>query len=412
MCVQAWDSRNQETEITAIGNSISTGQYLGTSNAEELVFKTNATEGFRLTTDGKIIVGGLPVGLPAAKLTVNGNVLATGSIVADGISVANFVRSDKGVLLQNVFCFEGNDGTPGSANRMWSMNGDLLIQSHNAYDYNTILNNSNTGNVGIGTATPQEKLDVDGNVVLRNRVMLKNLDPANGTESIVFIDNNGDLKIGDADAIGDILYESKACPAGDILSPQWANGTNKIFSECPQVFVGVGTNSPNHKLDVRGYGSFSQGIKLGLIYTNPSGNDGHIEGYSLLTSQRPWINFVAKDIGEDHTVFLVNKDGGLYCTSARVRIKSDIPIPDYVFQDDYDLMPLEDVKAYIEQNCHLPNIPSEAEIRKEGLSLEEMQLKLLEKVEQLTLYVLDLEEQSKEQQKRIEALTDQLNENH
>lgn len=67
-------------------------------------------------------------------------------------------------------------------------------------------------------------------------------------------------------------------------------------------------------------------------------------------------------------------------------------IPDYVFADDYQLMPLSDLRTFVATEKHLPNIPSAVEYAEEGVDLGEMNRLLLEKVEELTLYVLELEE--------------------
>jgi hypothetical protein len=72
---------------------------------------------------------------------------------------------------------------------------------------------------------------------------------------------------------------------------------------------------------------------------------------------------------------------------------------DYVFADDYNLINLDDLSTYIKTNKHLPEIPSAEEMQKAGLSLGEMNTKLLQKVEELTLYIID-------QGKRIQALED------
>jgi len=75
--------------------------------------------------------------------------------------------------------------------------------------------------------------------------------------------------------------------------------------------------------------------------------------------------------------------------------------PDYVFRPEYDLMPLEEVEEYIEENGHLPNVPSEEEVLENGQSLGKMNEILLEKIEELTLYMI-------EQQKQIEELKKQI----
>jgi hypothetical protein len=75
-------------------------------------------------------------------------------------------------------------------------------------------------------------------------------------------------------------------------------------------------------------------------------------------------------------------------------------VPDYVFDPDYQLMPLKQLAAYVEKEKHLPDIPSARTIREEGINIAEMQMQLLRKVEELTLYIL-------EQQQVIEGLKEE-----
>ena len=62
---------------------------------------------------------------------------------------------------------------------------------------------------------------------------------------------------------------------------------------------------------------------------------------------------------------------------------------DFVFDDDYELTSLKELERHIEANRHLPSIPSEKEVKADGLSLGDMQAKLLQKVEELTLYLIE-----------------------
>ena len=77
--------------------------------------------------------------------------------------------------------------------------------------------------------------------------------------------------------------------------------------------------------------------------------------------------------------------------------------PDYVFANDYKLRPLTEVKKFIEINKHLPNIPSAAQIEKEGIQLGDMSKRLMEKVEELTLYILQQQEQIDELKKLVQS---------
>ncbi len=75
-------------------------------------------------------------------------------------------------------------------------------------------------------------------------------------------------------------------------------------------------------------------------------------------------------------------------------------IPDYVFKPSYNLMPLMDLEKFIYLNYHLPGIKSEKEYNKhDGINVGELNLKLLEKVEELTLYTIDLQKQITELKK-------------
>ncbi len=75
---------------------------------------------------------------------------------------------------------------------------------------------------------------------------------------------------------------------------------------------------------------------------------------------------------------------------------------DYVFDEKYKLRTLEEVEVFIQRHKHLPNIPSAKEIEKNGLTMGEMQKKMMEKIEELTLYVIELKKEieNMKQQKR------------
>lgn len=84
-------------------------------------------------------------------------------------------------------------------------------------------------------------------------------------------------------------------------------------------------------------------------------------------------------------------------------------VPDYVFANDYKLKTLEEVENYIKQNNHLPEIPSAKEIEKNGLMLAEMNMALLKKIEELTLYMIAKEKTITKQQEIIKVQDLRLN---
>ena len=94
-------------------------------------------------------------------------------------------------------------------------------------------------------------------------------------------------------------------------------------------------------------------------------------------------------------------NGDIHTREVKVDLDGAVA-PDYVFRENYDLRPLEEVQHYIQQHGHLPNIPSAKEMEENGLLLKEMNLKLLEKIEELTLYILQQEERIKALEKSNE----------
>ena len=98
----------------------------------------------------------------------------------------------------------------------------------------------------------------------------------------------------------------------------------------------------------------------------------------------------------------LNVLGGILADSVRVALSGDWA--DHVFKNNYRLRPLTEVEAFIKHHQHLPDIPSEKEVKAQGIQLAEMDKKLLQKVEELTLYVIELEKKLQSQQQQISEL--------
>ncbi|MCW8311097.1 hypothetical protein K7A41_07675 [Sphingobacterium sp. InxBP1] len=87
-----------------------------------------------------------------------------------------------------------------------------------------------------------------------------------------------------------------------------------------------------------------------------------------------------------------------------IKVKTDINVPDYVFEPDYALHSLEYIANYVKTHKHLPEIPSANEIKKDGLDLAEMNLLLLKKVEELTLHLIEKDKVLNQVMERLERL--------
>jgi hypothetical protein len=95
---------------------------------------------------------------------------------------------------------------------------------------------------------------------------------------------------------------------------------------------------------------------------------------------------------------------GILTERVKVALKGTADWSDYVFAPEYKLMPLEKVEAYIQENKHLPNVPSAEEVVKTGIDMAKMDAKLLEKIEELTLYMIELKKENEAMKIEIEKL--------
>lgn len=216
---------------------------------------------------------------------------------------------------------------------------------------------------------------------------------------------------------------------------RWYSGANAnggsaaLMSLTSSGFLGLGTASPNHNLVIQGNDpSFVIRDDVG----DNSVNAARIElleraGGSFDGGAFMWWNgsdnklyFGTKLNGVNSNVMVINRSGlnvGIgtsapdnnyrLAVNGKIRAKEivvETGWADYVFKKDYRLMPLGEVKAFIEKNGRLPGMPSAEEVQENGVSVGEMETKLLEKVEELTLYVLELKSQNETLASRLAAM--------
>ena len=98
-------------------------------------------------------------------------------------------------------------------------------------------------------------------------------------------------------------------------------------------------------------------------------------------------------------------NGRIYTTGIKVSLPIINAWPDYVFKKDYKLRSLEEVENYITANNHLPDVPSEAAVTTDGIDLGNMDAVLLRKVEELTLYMIQLQKDNMTMKAQLEALS-------
>jgi hypothetical protein len=101
--------------------------------------------------------------------------------------------------------------------------------------------------------------------------------------------------------------------------------------------------------------------------------------------------------------------GNVIAEEIVVKLKSDWP--DYVFKSDYEKPKIEQLENFINKNGHLPNIPDAEEINKQGVNIGEIQKKLLTKIEELTLYLIEQNKKIEKLENDYESLKKKINSN-
>ena len=264
---------------------------------------------------------GIGISYPIDRLHVNNGVLRIGNSATCSERAKNLLKFGDGSYVQI---------------GEWEANNTLSFKAS--------MFNFTIGNVGIGIASPIYKLDVNGRLYLRaaqstesyihwqwNTLVL-------GTPAGTYSHNSIDIIPGGESAHTDTLFSRIRM----FESPSETNHIEKIrlwtAGNCwfmNNGYLGIGTTSPQYKLDVRGT------IRATEIIVNTAGAD-------------------------------------------------------FVFDKEYKLPTLTEVDAYIKENGHLPAVPAAEEMQSGGMKISELQTLLLQKIEELTLYTIQLENRIKE----------------
>ena len=173
-------------------------------------------------------------------------------------------------------------------------------------------------------------------------------------------------------------------------------------------YVGIGKISPQHKLDVEGniYASdsiLSSAIVTPKILTTDIMTNKLVveETVEHLAISRAIMDTITSPYTLTVESGIVDIQGGLMVEELLVR---DISGADFVFDNDYKLRPLNEVEDFIETHKHLPEIQSAEDMKEKGLNINEFQIKLLQKIEELTLYIIEQEEKINDLNQRLEKL--------
>ena len=499
------------------GNSVATGKFLGTTNNEPLVFKSNNIEGFRLLPDGSVDFSGNEL--------FNIGFLNVEYSKFDSLNITKKLKvGSNSIVIENSV-----------VNHIYTTDasGGLFLQSQ-LYDQNTIMNFGNEGNVGIGTDNPGKKLHIkhiipqqsDVKVLASYDYMMADTFQLAMTiaemDSIVIRDFfPGSLRletsiIGGSTSMWDIEpIASKSQSSINKLNftdPQHGRTIMTLSSDGKYGNVGIGTMSPLQKLHVHngniyitgqnssmlfgngqnpqvGWGNYGieylpentiQNNAGGLNFWRPFGSTGGYQNFIfhladngnvgigtgnpeyklevnkgcigiLPDTLKPWTDRNWRVVVESlaGTAWRMTQPGanGRYLAMGQTttgwywiladgkEADSEVRYPmmlniesdgqpklvvskftwsDYVFDDDYALLSLEERKEFVSANKHLPGIDNEQTIFTEGLDIPSVMEGMTKNLEEHELYIymlyemiLDLKKENEELRKQIINITKQ-----
>ncbi len=227
----------------------------------------------------------------------------------------------------------------------------FLGSLNNAYvdfraNNNPFMRLTTDGRLGIGVTAPGQRLHVDG------AIWVTGLTPGTGPM----------LMLGGGDVTAPNGQWGIECTSGGLnfwrpfSAPN--GGNNFLFLKHSNGNVGVRTDNPTANFTVNG----------NMLVGNPA-NVSLPSGYKLYV------------------------ETGILTERLKVAVKSTGYWADYVFDENYKMLNLKELRTFVKTNKHLPGIPAATEMVENGLDVAQMDAKLLEKIEELTLYIIQLQEQ-------------------
>jgi len=306
----------------------------------------NATLQFR-SSNNKIMVGSDNVMKfnasnmqfnPTGQVVVNGAFKATGNIILSGLagtSTKVLAVGSNGQLSSVEYSALGDNLGDHIATKNINLNGKKIVNGTSSM---TGIFVSTDGKVGVGTGsvTLTDALEVNGAVASKG-LKISNL--AGSTSKVLIVNTDGQVQSANYSAVGDNMGNHTATQNINLNGKKIVNGTstNGLYvGTNGNVRIGAGTGNPSKALEVNGV----------------------VRSKEVLVEATGWA--------------------------------------DFVFEDDYDLMSLAEIEQFVKQHGHLPEVPSAKEVEENGIGLGEMNALLLQKIEEMTLHMIELEKRLKE----------------
>ena len=347
--------------------------FIGTTDDQSLVFKINNAEKMRLTTNGRLVF-----------FSNNSQTFSNNLYIGGGNEIPS--NNAGGVNWGNVSVGLGSmsANSTGNANTALGFNS---LASNTSGGANTVIGTNSmrytiigTNNVGTGVNTLSELVSGNHNTAIGTTAMMGRKD----------FNGNFNTALG-LEAIRNIYRGNYNTILGAKSFRSFHSGSNNIV---------IGYNNISSYDLVNVNNNIYIGNNISPINSQPNNelNIGNwIFGDNGKISIGGRANFTCADC-TDYSLFVKN---GIKAEKVKVDIASANGWADYVFKNDYQLKTLEEVEKHINEKGHLPNVPSAQEVAKNGINVAEMDAKLLEKIEELTLYSI-------EQNKKIKELNEKI----
>lgn len=360
----------QKGFIRVAGDNFKMGTYPGNSGA--IVFSPKNIDKMWIDEDGKVSIGNH---IPAGELTING-INTTLQMQHSGIN--------KGFL--QAF---GSDLRLGTNSN--NSTGNLILQTK---ETDRLVIDEN-GLVGIGTTTPSTALTINGT---DPQIQLRN-----GNVDKGFIQLWGPhLRVG-TNASNNFASFIVRTNANDRFYVNYRGqlGVNAIPDDTKTTVTIAEDDNGNSGIELV-YGGQRRGMfNYNGTNTFLTASTGYL--YMYRNSSYPFVFHP----GGDFSLGGHNAANGYRLSIYGKAIATEFTAlpynnwPDYVFEKNYRLMPLSELKEFIASNKHLPSVPKAEQMEKDGIPLGEMTRKLMEKVEELTLYVIQQQEQIDQLKKEL-----------
>jgi len=350
----------------------------------------------------------------------NNQLLYTSTIASTSILEADFTFNTEGATLSDIHI---SDSFVNSPTNNPDQNAAGVIQNVNWTDIDNIsfvgskMIKTESSGWGTGAAAATDFLEAgtDGFastvVTEKSTARMFGLSEVNtdnsyaSTDYGIYLVNNGTLNIyenGIKKSIGTVNYG-----IGDVLKVERQGQIIYYMKNDDIFYTSLVPSTSRLIIDLAFYSELASLDQITLSESsttvpNPGQGGGHwLKDGSTIYS----LENVA--IGQDspYTDHMLSVNGEIVTKGVLVTLQG---WADYVFGDEYNLQSLDELKAFIKKNKHLPGIPSETEVVKDGVQLEDMAVMQMQKIEELTLYLLQQDALIKSQNEKLEAIERQL----